>query len=143
MSFQADIASSVFAFDVIGELTWSKRIGFVERDHDVDGIVKFIGDFLSYCGPVGQQPFLDLIFKKNPILLQLQKWGISNYVFPVTRFAQQQSAARAAEMEKIKQDGALNEESGRAVDLLMKCVPSIEVIGRLADCRSQVHAGTT
>jgi hypothetical protein len=94
----------------------------VEKDQDVDGIVKFIGDFLSYCGPVGQQPFLDLIFKKNPVLLQLQKWGISNYVFPVTRFAQQQSASRATEMEKIKQDGALNEESGRAVDLLMKYV---------------------
>lgn len=41
-----------YAFDVIGELTWSKRLGFVEKNHDVDGIVKFIGDFLSYAGPV-------------------------------------------------------------------------------------------
>ena len=42
-----------FAFDVIGELTWSKRLGFVERNEDVDGIVAFLGRFLSYAGPVG------------------------------------------------------------------------------------------
>jgi hypothetical protein len=41
-----------YAFDVIGELTWSKRLGFVERNEDVDGIVAFLGRFLSYAGPV-------------------------------------------------------------------------------------------
>lgn len=109
-----------FAFDVIGEITWSKRIGFVEKDHDVDGIVKFIGDFLSYAAPVGQMPFLDLIWSKNPLLLQLQRWGINNSVFPVTKFALDQNKDRTAEMEKIKQDGKLDEESGKGVDLLMK-----------------------
>ena len=42
-----------YAFDVIGELTWSKRLGFVEKNEDVDGIVKFLARFLSYAGPVG------------------------------------------------------------------------------------------
>lgn len=41
-----------FAFDVVGELTWSKRLGYIETNQDVDGVVKFIGDFLSYCAPV-------------------------------------------------------------------------------------------
>lgn len=41
-----------YAFDVIGELTWSKRLGFVERHEDVDGIVSFLAEFLSYAGPV-------------------------------------------------------------------------------------------
>jgi hypothetical protein len=41
-----------FAFDVIGELTWSKRIGFIERNEDVSGIVGFIASFLEYAGPV-------------------------------------------------------------------------------------------
>lgn len=41
-----------FAFDVIGELTWSKQLGFVQKDEDVDGIVKFVGDFLKYAAPV-------------------------------------------------------------------------------------------
>ena len=91
-----------FAFDVIGELTWSKRIGFVDRDQDVDGIVKFIADFLSYAGPVGQMPLLDLIWEKNPLKLQLQKWGINNTVFPVTKFALDQNRARTSEMEKME-----------------------------------------
>jgi hypothetical protein len=41
-----------YAFDVIGELTWSKRLGFVERNEDVQGIVGFISGFLDYSGPV-------------------------------------------------------------------------------------------
>lgn len=41
-----------FAADVIGELTWSKRLGFVDRNEDVDGIVSFLGGFLSYAGAV-------------------------------------------------------------------------------------------
>lgn len=109
-----------FAFDVIGELTWSKRIGFVDRDQDVDGIVNFISRFLSYAGPVGQMPFLDLIWEKNPLRMQMQKWGLNNTVFPVTKFALDQNRERFAETEKIKQDGKLDEESGKGVDLLMK-----------------------
>ena len=41
-----------FAFDVIGELTWSKRLGFIEKNEDVNGIIKFISGLLSYAGPV-------------------------------------------------------------------------------------------
>lgn len=43
-----------FAFDVIGDLTWSKRLGFVEENRDVDGIIAFLQRFLSYAGPVSQ-----------------------------------------------------------------------------------------
>lgn len=138
-----------FAFDVIGDLTWSKRIGFVERDEDVDGIVKFIGDFLSYAGPVGQLPFLDLLGEKNPIKLQLQRWGLNNTVFPVTKFANDQSAHRTAEMEKIKQDGRVDEESGKGVDLLMKFTqaqhdhPEFMTDRQvLSSCTSMIFAGS-
>lgn len=41
-----------FAFDVIGDLTWSKRLGFIEESRDVDGICGFLKGFLSYAGPV-------------------------------------------------------------------------------------------
>jgi hypothetical protein len=41
-----------FAFDVIGELTWSKRLGFVEKNEDVQGIIEFVAKFLEYAGPV-------------------------------------------------------------------------------------------
>jgi len=41
-----------YAFDVIGELTWSKPLGFIEKNKDIDGIIKFIAEFLDYAGPV-------------------------------------------------------------------------------------------
>jgi hypothetical protein len=41
-----------YAFDVIGELTWSKPIGFIEKNEDIDGIIGFISKFLDYAGPV-------------------------------------------------------------------------------------------
>ncbi|KAK1053222.1 hypothetical protein LTR74_016321 [Friedmanniomyces endolithicus] len=126
-----------------------KRLGFVERDEDVEGIVKFIGDFLSYAGPIGQQPFLDLLLEKNPIKLAMQRWGISKTVFPVTRFANDQAASRAAEMEKIKQEGSLDEGSGRGVDLLMKFTqaqhdhPEFMTDRQvLSSCTSMIFAGS-
>lgn len=109
-----------FAFDVVGELTWSKRIGFVDRDEDVDGIVKFIGDFLAYASVVGQMPVIDLFLEKNPFKLQLQRLGFNNTVFPVTKFALDQNKDRTAEMEKIRRDGTVSEKSDKGVDLLMK-----------------------
>lgn len=69
-----------FAFDVIGELTWSKRLGFVERDEDVEGIVGFVGRFLQYAAPIGQMPILDLLFEKNPIKVSTHATLISSFV---------------------------------------------------------------
>lgn len=45
-----------YAFDVIGELTWSKRLGYIERNEDVDGIIGFLQNFLSYAAPVSLTP---------------------------------------------------------------------------------------
>lgn len=41
-----------FAFDVIGQITYSKRHGFIDRGEDVDGIVRSLGKLFSYVAPV-------------------------------------------------------------------------------------------
>ena len=70
---------------------------------------------------IGQFPFLDLLLEKNPLRLQLQKWGLTKTVFPVTAFAQSRSQERAAEMSKIKAYGIAAKDPSRAgVDLLTK-----------------------
>jgi len=121
----------------------------VERDEDVDGIVEFVASFLNYAAPVGQMPFLDLIFLKNPIKLKLQKWGISKTVFPVTRFALAQAADRSGEMEKIKQHGLVEETTGRGTDLLTKFTQAQHdhqefMTDRqvLSSCTSMIFAGS-
>ncbi|KAF2139705.1 uncharacterized protein K452DRAFT_231839 [Aplosporella prunicola CBS 121167] len=109
-----------FAFDVIGDLTWSKRLGFVEKNEDVDGIVGFLSRFLSYAAPVGQIPIIDLFLEKNPLKLRLQSWGFLNTVFPATAFAQSRSAERSAEMDKIKEVGLSASPTSQGIDLLSK-----------------------
>ena len=42
-----------FAFDVMGELTFSKRLGFLERDEDVGGIMQAIWNHFEYASVVG------------------------------------------------------------------------------------------
>ncbi|CAK4033845.1 Pisatin demethylase [Lecanosticta acicola] len=138
-----------FAFDVIGELTWSKRLGFVERDEDVENIVEFVEGFLTYAAPMGQMPWLDLLWDKNPIKMQLQKWGITKTVHPVVKFALSQAADRSVEMDKIRQDGSLDETSGKGVDLLMKFTqaqhdhPEFMTDRQvLSSCTSMIFAGS-
>lgn len=41
-----------YAFDVIGEMTYSKRHGFVEENKDIDGIVAYLGSLFNYVAPV-------------------------------------------------------------------------------------------
>ena len=42
-----------FAFDVMGELTFSKRMGFLERDEDVGGVMQAIWNHFEYASVVG------------------------------------------------------------------------------------------
>ena len=41
-----------YAFDVIGEMTYSKRHGFVEENKDIDGIIDYISNLFNYVAPV-------------------------------------------------------------------------------------------
>ena len=41
-----------YAFDVTGEITFSKRLGFLEQGRDLDGICQAIEEFFSYVASV-------------------------------------------------------------------------------------------
>lgn len=43
-----------FAFDVIGELCFKKRIGFLERATDVEGIIANVDKIMSYISVVSR-----------------------------------------------------------------------------------------
>ena len=83
-----------FAFDVIGSITYSKRHGFIEKNQDIDGIVKSMARIFDYSAPVGQMPWLDKLFWKNPIFDALQKLGVSDNSHPVAVFAKQRMQER-------------------------------------------------
>lgn len=41
-----------FAFDVIGQITYSKRHGFVDKNEDIDGMISYLAKLFSYVAPV-------------------------------------------------------------------------------------------
>lgn len=47
-----------YAFDVIGSITYSKRLGFLDRGVDVEGVMKAIGDMMVYASIAGVYAFV-------------------------------------------------------------------------------------
>lgn len=75
-----------YAFDVIGQLTFSRRLGFIESGTDVDGIIEAIGANFSYFSVLGQIPWLDeAVLGKNPIYVKYFRKSVSS---PILIFAQ-------------------------------------------------------
>ncbi|PON26445.1 pisatin demethylase [Trichoderma gamsii] len=67
---------NLYAFDAIGELSFSERIGFIESGGDIEGIMHQIEMQLGHQNTVGQMPWLDCFWAKNPIKLWLGRMGI-------------------------------------------------------------------
>ncbi|KAF3936932.1 hypothetical protein ABW19_dt0207336 [Dactylella cylindrospora] len=96
-----------FAFDVIGQLTFSKMFGFMQEGRDIDNIIRDLQKFMDYAGPVGQLPMIDRLLLKNPIRLWLSDMGFINSTSPVVTFSLKQIAERKADtaaLEKAMED---------------------------------------
>ena len=120
-----------YAFDVIGELTYSKRLGFVDRGVDVDHIIGNLEWLLDYVSVVsffflktvsfhlpesigchtdmfrfrpkiGQLPVLDRLFIKNPIRMWMSKYGLLNLNSPVVEFAKKRMEEAAVQEKQGK-----------------------------------------
>ncbi|KIX10083.1 uncharacterized protein Z518_01164 [Rhinocladiella mackenziei CBS 650.93] len=59
----------MYAFDVIGEIVFSRKLGFLETRSDVDGIMADIRTKVFYGGSVGQIPTVDKFITKSPLFL--------------------------------------------------------------------------
>lgn len=63
-----------FAFDVVGRMTISRPLGFLEKGHDIDGMLNTeLSGELNYRSIVGNIPWVDKWLKKNPIYVLLFK----------------------------------------------------------------------
>ncbi|KAH8696796.1 cytochrome P450 [Phaeosphaeriaceae sp. PMI808] len=83
-----------YTFDVIGDLVYSRRHGFLESNHDIEGIVKGNSALFDYAAVVGQIPVLDKFWKKNPLKLLAARYGLIDSSYPVSRFAKARLAER-------------------------------------------------
>ncbi|KAL8829343.1 MAG: hypothetical protein Q9191_002072 [Dirinaria sp. TL-2023a] len=85
-----------FAFDVIGEITFSRRMGFLEKGKDIEGIMASIWKYFFRAAPVTQMPWLDLVWTKNPIKQRLRRAKPN----PIVAFATARAQERQSQMEK-------------------------------------------
>lgn len=101
-----------YAFDIVGELTISKRLGFLEQGRDVDGMLHHLNKDFTYFGWVQHMPWLDKLWRKNPLYMSLVK--------PTQRFMQHAMTLtyeRRAELRK-NEKAASNETTEKKVDFL-------------------------
>lgn len=56
-----------FAFDVVGEVTFASKLGFLEQGQDVDGMMKAIEGMLTYAALCGQVPEYHKFLLGNPL----------------------------------------------------------------------------
>lgn len=67
------------AFDVVGELTFAEKFGFLEKGTDVDGMMKAIEGMLVYASQCGQVPEAHPFLLGNPLfpilLPQMESWN--------------------------------------------------------------------
>ncbi|ROW17750.1 hypothetical protein VPNG_00689 [Cytospora leucostoma] len=74
-----------FAFDVLGEVAFSRKFGFLEQGRDVDGAIHAIDESQRYSGIVGQVSFLDCLLRRNPLWMLMP--GMGNKHAPISRLA--------------------------------------------------------
>ncbi|EOO00667.1 putative pisatin demethylase protein [Phaeoacremonium minimum UCRPA7] len=81
-----------FAFDVLGEVAFSRSFGFLDQGRDVDNAIKTIDDSQRYNGIVGQVPFMDHLLRRNPLWKLIPSLDTKNAL--ITRMALEELGRR-------------------------------------------------
>jgi cytochrome P450 len=107
-----------YAFDVIGMITYSKRIGFLDFGEDVGEVMRNLGDHLTYASVVGVFPWM------HPILFKIRNWLAGSQGKGrqfIINFTQECMATHQAKPKaEIPDDQAKSEEHRGTMDFLSK-----------------------
>ncbi|OJJ30776.1 hypothetical protein ASPWEDRAFT_117503 [Aspergillus wentii DTO 134E9] len=94
-----------YAFDVVGELTFSKKLGFLGEGRDVDDMIQAIQGLLLYASVCGQIPEAHPFLLGNPLLPLLipsmENWN------QVLRFTLKAMSSRMS----VHNDGKIEQDS--------------------------------
>ena len=123
-----------YAFDVIGELTFSKRFGFLDQGDDVGGIISSFRK-AEYVIALGQMPWLDRYIRRP-----LARWSLKPPTSAVVAFTRERIA------EKLS--GSADKECSDRKDMLSRFLDAKKAYPDLIDdlrvlsyATSNVNAG--
>lgn len=129
-----------YAFDVIGMITYSKRLGFLDKGEDVEGVIGALEDHLMYATLTGIYPGLHRFLFPLKNYLAGKKGAARGYVLSFTK-------DRMAEHQR--EPKAVREDEEGAVDFLTKFVgkhaqdpEGFTSAHTLAGCTSNMVAGS-
>lgn len=78
-------------------MAFSRRYGFLSQGKDVEGCIKTIDDMQWYDGLIGQVPWLDYLFRKNPLARFMP-----GYQLIITRMALEELKKRKEQGDKLE-----------------------------------------
>ncbi|OHE90885.1 benzoate 4-monooxygenase cytochrome P450 [Colletotrichum orchidophilum] len=106
-----------FAFDVLGEVAFSRSFGFLAEGRDVEDAIVTIDRSQAYNGIVGQVPWVDKLLRRNPLWKFIPTLNTKNA--PITRIALSELERRRP-FDK-ESEGKLRNDDGRK-DLLSSLI---------------------
>lgn len=89
-----------YAFDVIGQLVFPKRIGFLEKNEDVGGIIKSIKGN-AWLITLGQIPWLDQWFRKGRFQLPFRAKAVTSPVVQWTVARMKERLTRTKQEDSV------------------------------------------
>ncbi|MCJ1393736.1 hypothetical protein MMC18_006612 [Xylographa bjoerkii] len=99
-----------FVFDVLAELTFSKRYGFLEQAKDVNNIIRDVETHFDNVSLVGQMPWIDTKLQYRPIMSRIfQQPNSPQMDFQFARMAERQAmAAKPQHRESLNERDLLS-----------------------------------
>lgn len=105
-----------FAFDVLGEVAFSRSFGFLAQGRDVDNAIKTIDKSQTYNGIVGQVPELDHLLRRNPLWRSIPWLSTKNAL--ITRMALEEMGRR----QPFNKDTAVLQTGDTRQDLMASLI---------------------
>ncbi|KAH8591170.1 cytochrome P450 [Bisporella sp. PMI_857] len=105
-----------FAFDVLGEVAFSRSFGFLSEGMDVGNAIRTIDNSQWYNGIVGQIPWIDHILRRNPLWKLFPQLNTKNAL--ITKLAIEEMAKR----RPFETEGGLSRSGDGRQDLLASLI---------------------
>ncbi|PVH95764.1 putative cytochrome P450 pisatin demethylase [Periconia macrospinosa] len=111
-----------FAFDATGEVSFSKKLGFLREGRDFDGIINTIASQLSYGNIIGQIPELNhLLFGNRFFRMLFPQMENRNHIMQFTMKAVDTKLATSGTTTMSEQESAdRGEPKGKDQDMLSR-----------------------